>query len=76
MDSIVKWEYKEANIYDFKDGFAALGQQGWEAVGPIVSGGNGVITSSFLFKRPCGEITITKHISQERNQTDYDGYER
>ena len=72
MDSIVKWEYKILPVgktEEFERNIVELGQSGWEGIA-YVSG------TGFVLKRPCGEIAITKHISQERNQTDYDGYER
>ncbi len=69
MDSIVKWEYKTIRqTPSYEKLLTELGQQGWEAFA--------CTDGEIIMKRPCGEIAITKHISQERNQTDYDGYER
>lgn len=71
MDSILKWEYITVDSRPGRnEELQILGNQGWEAF----ACNNGEI----LLKRPCGEISITKRISQEqeRNSVSYDGYER
>lgn len=51
MDTITKWDYME--VYDTEENIRALCHQGWEPVG--------IDDRHVILKRPCGEISITKH---------------
>ena len=68
MDTITKWDYME--VYDTEENIRALCHKGWEPVG--------IDDRHVILKRPCGEISITKHpeIWQSQNQNDdMDGME-
>ena len=72
MDTITKWDYMK--IYSRNDDteVRALCHKGWEPVG--------IDDGHVILKRPCGEISITKHpeIWQSPDQNtdmDVDGIE-
>ena len=67
---INKWEYKETSYSKTtEEDLTELGRKGWEMMGTTQYNGD---TVKYLFKRPCGKITMRE--VEKKTDRGYDGY--
>ncbi len=67
---INKWEYKTVNWFkSTPEELTELGKKGWELMGTNTSQGT---TMEYIFKRPCGKITMRE--VEKKTDRGYDAY--